>query len=42
VDADLDVRDEIQRIALEFPRNGWPRITAELKGRGWETNHKRV
>jgi len=41
-DADLDVRDEIQRIALEFPSYGWPRITAELKRRGWETNHKRV
>ena len=42
VDADLDLRDEIQRIALEFPRYGWPRITAELKRRGWEANHKRV
>jgi len=42
VDADLDLRDEIQRIALEFPSYGWPRITAELKRRGWEANHKRV
>lgn len=42
VDADLDLRDEIQRIALEFPSYGWPRITAELKRRGWEVNHKRV
>jgi len=42
IDADLDLRDEIQRIALEFPSYGWPRITAELKRRGWEANHKRV
>jgi putative transposase len=41
-DADLDLRDEIQRIALEFPCYGRPRITAELKRRGWAVNHKRV
>jgi putative transposase len=41
-DKDLDLRDEIQRIALEFPCYGRPRITAELKRRGWEVNHKRV
>ena len=41
-DQDLDLRDEIQRIALEFPCYGRPRITAELKRRGWEVNHKRV
>ena len=42
VDRDLDLRDEVQRIALESPSYGWPRITAELKRRGWEANHKRV
>lgn len=42
VDADLDLRDEIQRIALESPGYGWPRITAELHRRGWEAHHKRV
>jgi putative transposase len=42
LDPDLDLRDEIQRIALEFPCYGRPRITAELKRRGWEVNHKRV
>jgi putative transposase len=41
-DRDLDLRDEIQRIALEYPSYGWPRITAELKRRGWKANHKRV
>jgi len=39
---DLDLRNEIQHIALEFPCYGRPRITAELKRRGWEVNHKRV
>jgi putative transposase len=42
VDRDLDLRDEIQRIALEFPYYGWPRITRELGDRGWRVNHKRV
>jgi putative transposase len=42
LDEDLDLRDEIQRIALEFPFYGRPRITAELKRRGWLVNHKRV
>ena len=41
-DEDLDLRDDIQRIALEFPCYGRPRITAELKRRGWAVNHKRV
>jgi putative transposase len=42
VDRDLDLRDEIQRIALEFPYYGWPRVTRELADRGWHVNHKRV
>jgi transposase InsO family protein len=42
VDRDLDLRDEIQRIALAFPCYGRPRITAELRRRGWRVNHKRV
>jgi len=41
-DDDLDLRNEIQRIALEFPCYGRPRITAELKKRGWKVNPKRV
>ena len=39
---DLELRDALQRIALEFPCYGWPRMTAELKRRGWDVNHKRV
>jgi len=42
IDGDLDLRDEIQRIALEFHVYGRPRITAELRRRGWTVNHKRV
>ncbi|MBI3282277.1 MAG: transposase [Acidobacteria bacterium] len=41
-DADMDLRDVIQRIALEWPCYGRPRITAELRRRGWVVNPKRV
>ena len=39
---DLELRDAMQRIALEFPSYGWPRMTKELQRRGWAVNHKRV
>lgn len=42
VDPDMDLRDDIQRIALEFPCYGWRRVTAELRRQGWVVNHKRV
>lgn len=41
-DADMDLRDAIQRIALEWPSYGRPRITHELRRRGWTVNAKRV
>jgi transposase InsO family protein len=41
-DADLDLRDAIQRIALEWPSYGRRRITEELRRRGWTVNPKRV
>jgi putative transposase len=41
-DRDLELRDEIQKIALEWPAYGSRRITAELKRRGWTVNRKRV
>jgi transposase InsO family protein len=40
--ADMDLRDAIQRIALEWPSYGRPRITAELRRQGWTVNPKRV
>lgn len=36
------LRDEIQRIALEWPSYGYRRITHELQRRGLVANHKRV
>jgi transposase InsO family protein len=41
-DRDMDLRDAIQRIAVEWPSYGRPRITAELRRRGWRVNPKRV
>ena len=41
-DPDMDLRDAIQCIALEWPSYGRPRITAELRRRGWTVNAKRV
>jgi len=38
----MALRNEIQEIALEFPRYGYRRITAELQYRGYAVNHKRV
>ncbi len=42
VEAETEVRDVIQRIALEMPFYGYRRITAELKRRGQRVNHKCV
>ncbi len=41
-DAEMDLRDAIQRIAVEMPSYGRRRITAELRRRGWQANPKRV
>lgn len=41
-DSDMDLRDAIQRIAVEMPCYGRRRITAELRRRGWKVNPKRV
>ncbi|MGA3240079.1 MAG: IS3 family transposase [Bryobacteraceae bacterium] len=40
--ADMDLRDEMQKIALGWPSYGSRRVTQELKARGWEVNRKRV
>lgn len=39
---EMKLRDVLQRIALEWPSYGRPRITAELRRRGWVVNAKRV
>lgn len=40
--SDLELRDQIQRVALEWPSYGYRRITAELRRRGVAVNHKHV
>jgi putative transposase len=42
VDGDLELREEIQRIALQWSSYGYRRITAELRRRGVVVNHKLV
>jgi hypothetical protein len=39
---DPDLRDDIQRIALEFSYYGSRRITRELHERDWQVNRKKV
>jgi len=39
---DPALRDEIQKMALEWPSYGTRRITAEARHRGWNVNRKRV
>jgi transposase InsO family protein len=39
---DALLRDEIERIVLDFPGYGYRRVTAQLKREGWGINHKRV
>lgn len=41
-DPDVELRDHIQRIALDWPQYGYRRVTAELHRQGVEANHKRV
>ena len=40
--AEMDLHDQIQKIALEWPCYGSRRIAKELKARGWKVNRKRV
>jgi putative transposase len=41
-DGECGLREAMQRVALAFPSYGWPRMTPELRRRGWTVNHKRV
>ena len=40
--SDERVKDEMREIYMETPFYGVPRLTAELKRRGYRVNHKRV
>jgi putative transposase len=42
LDRDMELRTQIQEIALEMPAYGYRRITHELRRRGVVVNHKRV
>ena len=39
---EMELRDEMQKIAVEWPTYGYRRMTGELQHRGWAVNHKRV
>jgi len=39
---EMEIRDQMQKIALESAAYGYRRITAELQRRGFDVNHKRV
>ena len=39
---DIALRDQIERIILEFSGYGYRRVTHALKREGWNVNHKRV
>jgi len=41
-EADMELRSQIQRIALRWPAYGYRRVQAELQRQGWAVNHKRV
>ena len=38
----MDLRSEMQKVALEWPAYGYRRVHRELIRRGWVVNHKRV
>jgi transposase InsO family protein len=39
---EMEIRDEMQKIAVESPAYGYRRITVELQRHGFAVNHKRV
>jgi transposase InsO family protein len=41
-EADMDLRSDIQRIALQWPAYGYRRVQVKLRKQGWQVNHKRV
>jgi putative transposase len=40
--AAMNLRNEIQHIALRWPAYGYRRVHAELLRQGWKVNHKRI
>ena len=38
----MELRSQLQQVALEWPAYGYRRITAELQRRSFEVNHKHV
>jgi len=38
----VDLKDEMESICLEFPRYGYRRVTKQLQREVWTVNHKRV
>jgi len=38
----MDLRSQIQRIALRWPAYGYRRVHAQLVRQGWKVNHKRI
>ena len=36
------LRDAIERLVLDFPGDGYRRVTRQLQRDGWDVNHKRV
>jgi len=41
-EADMELRSQIQGIALHWPAYGYRRVQAELERKGWRVNRKRV
>lgn len=39
---EMELRDQMQKVALESPAYGYRRVACELQRRGFEVNHKRV
>ena len=39
---EMEIRDEMQKVAVEWPAYGYRRITVELQNRGFDIHHKRV
>lgn len=38
----MELRDELQKLAMQWPSYGSRRLTMELRRQGWEVNRKRV